>query len=97
MPQRTRSSYYPISNLISAVFGIANDDTPDTVAERVREEIGVLDSNLSGFLPCFFSLLDLSTDDHEWKNLEPYEKRRETIEAVKALIFARSDARPWLS
>ena len=94
VPQRTRSSYYPISNLISAVFGIANDDTPDTVAKRVREEIGALNSNLSAFLPCFFSLLDLSTDDHEWKNLEPYEKRRETIEAVKALMLCQERRTP---
>ena len=94
VPQRTRSSYYPISNLISAVFGIANDDTPDTVAKRVREEIGALNSNLAAFLPCFFSLLDLSTDDHEWKNLEPYEKRRETIEAVKALMLCQERRTP---
>ena len=94
VPQRTRSSYYPISNLIRAVFGIANDDTPDTLAARVREEIGVLNSSLSAFLPCFFSLLDLNTDDHEWKNLEPYEKRRETIEAVKALILCQERRTP---
>lgn len=94
VPQRTRSSYYPISNLIRAVFGIANDDTPDRVAQRVREEIDVLDSSLSAFLPCFFSLLDLSTNDQEWKNLEPYEKRRETIEAVKALILCQERRTP---
>ncbi|WP_213289927.1 adenylate/guanylate cyclase domain-containing protein [Bradyrhizobium sp. sGM-13] len=93
-PQRTRSSYYPISNLIRAVFGIAHDDGPETAARRVGEEIGLLDPNLSAFLPCFFALLDLSTDDQEWKNLEPYEKRRETIEAVKALILSRERRAP---
>ena len=52
------------------------------------------DSTLAAFLPCFFSLLDLSTDDHEWKNLEPYEKRRETIEAVKALMLCQERRTP---
>jgi class 3 adenylate cyclase/tetratricopeptide (TPR) repeat protein len=94
VPQRTRSSYYPVSNLVRAVFGITHDETPDTIGRRIREEIGLLDSKLSAFLPCFLALFDLSTDDQEWKNLEPYEKRRETIEAVRALILERARRAP---
>ena len=63
VPQRTSSSYYPISNLIQDIFGIGIDDTPQAVAKRVREEIDLLDPALSVFLPSMFSLLDLSPDD----------------------------------
>jgi class 3 adenylate cyclase/tetratricopeptide (TPR) repeat protein len=94
VPQRTSSSYYPISNLIRTVFGIGIDDTPQDVAKRVREEIDLLDPTLSVFLPAMFSLLDLSPDDQEWKKLEPSERRHKIIEAIKALILCQARHAP---
>lgn len=94
VPQRTSSSYYPISNLIRAIFGIGIDDTPHAVAKRVREEIDLLDPALSEFLPPIFSLLDLSTDDQAWNKLEPSERRHEIIEAIKTLIFCQARHTP---
>jgi tetratricopeptide (TPR) repeat protein len=94
VPQRASSSYYPISNLIRAIFGIGVDDTPQAVAKQVREEIDLLDPTLSEFLPSMFSLLDLSTDDQDWKKLEPSERRREIIKAIKALILCQERHTP---
>ncbi len=94
VPQRTSSSYYPISNLIRTVFGIGIDDTPQDIAKRVREEIDLLDPTLSVFLPAMFSLLDLSPDDQEWKKLEPSERRHEIIEAIKALVLCKARHAP---
>jgi class 3 adenylate cyclase/tetratricopeptide (TPR) repeat protein len=85
-PQHTQSSYHPISNLIRNIFGIGVDDKPDAVAKRVTEQIVALDPALSRCLPPVLSLLDISTADQEWKKLEPSEKRRQTIEALNALI-----------
>jgi class 3 adenylate cyclase/tetratricopeptide (TPR) repeat protein len=85
-PQQTQSSYYPVSNLIRNIFGISIDDTPDTVAKRLTDQIVALDPTLSVFLPSLFSLLDIPTADQEWKKLEPSEKRRKMIEAITALI-----------
>ena len=87
VPQHTQSSYYPISDLIRNIFGIGIDDTPDTVAKRLREQIVSLDSTLSEYLPAISSVLDISVEDQEWKQLEPSEKRREIIEAITALIL----------
>ncbi|MFX8477613.1 hypothetical protein ABTL82_19155, partial [Acinetobacter baumannii] len=53
--QRTSSSYYPIGLLIRAMFGVGIDDSPETVIGRVREGIGRLGNNLSGFLPPILS------------------------------------------
>jgi class 3 adenylate cyclase/tetratricopeptide (TPR) repeat protein len=94
VPQRTASSYYPISNLIRAIFGIGIDDTPDAVAKRVREGIGLLDQALLAFLPSILSLLDLSTDDQDWKKLGPSERRHEIIKAIKALILCQERHSP---
>jgi tetratricopeptide (TPR) repeat protein len=94
VPQHTQSSYYPISDLIRNIFGIGIDDTSDTVAKRVREQIISLDPTLSVFLSSICSLLDISTEDQEWKKLEPSEKRRGIIEAINALILFQERRTP---
>src|SRR5215469_11375110 len=95
-PQHTRSSYYPISNLIRNIFGIGAEDGPDVVSKRIREEIASLDPTLSEFLPSIFSLLDISNEDREWKKLEPWEKRRKIVEAIKALILSQERRTPLI-
>jgi tetratricopeptide (TPR) repeat protein len=96
VPQHNQSSYYPISDLIRHMFGIDIDDTPDTVARRVKERIILLDPTLSKYLPAISSVLDISVEDQEWKNLEPTEKRRKIIEAVTALILFQERRAPLL-
>ena len=92
--QRTSSSYYPISILIRAMFGIGIDDNPEAVIGRVKEGIDRLDSSLSAFLPPILSLLDLNADDQEWRKLEPSERRLKTLEAVKSLAFHYTRSNP---
>ncbi|MGA7715272.1 adenylate/guanylate cyclase domain-containing protein [Bradyrhizobium sp.] len=96
VPQQTLSSYYPISGLIRNIFGIGIDDTPATVAERVREQIVSLEPTLSEYLPAISSVLDISVEDQdqEWKKLEPSEKRREILEAIISLILFQERRTP---
>jgi class 3 adenylate cyclase/tetratricopeptide (TPR) repeat protein len=96
VPQHTQSSYYPISDLIRHMFGIDVDDTPDTVARRIKEQIASLDPTLSRYLPAISSVLDISVEDQEWKNLEPTEKRREIVEAITALLLFQGRRTPLL-
>ncbi|MDP1867050.1 MAG: adenylate/guanylate cyclase domain-containing protein [Bradyrhizobium sp.] len=94
--QHIQSSYYPISDLIRHMFGIDIDDTPDTVARRIKEQIVSLDPTLSTYLPAISSVLDISVEDQAWKNLEPTEKRREIVEAITALILFQERRTPLL-
>lgn len=96
VPQHIQSSYYPISDLIRHMFGIDIDDTPDTVARRIKEQIVSLDPTLSTYLPAISSVLDISVEDQAWKNLEPTEKRREIVEAITALILFQERRTPLL-
>jgi tetratricopeptide (TPR) repeat protein len=96
VPQHIQSSYYPISDLIRHMFGIDIDDKPETVAKRIKEQIVSLDANLAKFLPAVFSVLDISIDDQEWKNLEPTEKRRAIVEAITALVLFQERRTPLL-
>lgn len=92
--QRTNSSYYPISTLIRAIFEIDIDDKSETVIDRVGKGLDRLDSSLSGFLPAILSLLDVNTDNPDWKKLEPTERRLRTIEAVKAIVHHLARSKP---
>ena len=96
VPQHIQSSYYPISDLIRHMFGIDIDDKPEAVARRIKEQVVSLDSTLVKFLPAVSSVLDISIEDQEWKNLEPTEKRREIIEAITALVLFQERRTPLL-
>ena len=85
--QRTNSSYYPISNLIRSIFGVGADVSYDEVKRRVGERIQELNPAYSELLPSIFSLLDISAEDQNWKNLEPTERRNKITSAVNALVF----------
>ncbi|WP_312014836.1 adenylate/guanylate cyclase domain-containing protein [Bradyrhizobium sp. AUGA SZCCT0169] len=96
VPQHTQSSYYPISDLIRHMFGIDVDDSPDTVARRLKEQTVSLEPTLSRYLPAISSVLDISVEDQEWKNFEPTEKRREIVEAITALVLFQERRTPLL-
>ena len=92
-PQHINSSYYPISTLIRAIFGIGFTDAPDVVARRITDGIARLDPSLSAIIPALFSLLDLS-GGRNWNQLAPSEKRSKVVEAIKALIFYQERMTP---
>jgi class 3 adenylate cyclase/tetratricopeptide (TPR) repeat protein len=93
-PQRTNSSYYPVSTLMRAIFAVSAGDTPGSAASRTRAQVARFDPKLMIHLPAIFSLLDLSSDDENWKKLEPPERRNKIIEAIRALTFHQERLTP---
>lgn len=86
-PQRINSSYFPISTLMRSIFRVDLMDTPSSAANRVRAQMARFDPELMAHQPAIFSLLDLAIDDGDWKTLEPPERRKKIIEAIKALML----------
>ncbi|MDB5716308.1 MAG: hypothetical protein JWO15_3705 [Sphingomonadales bacterium] len=93
-PQRTNSSYYPVSTLMRAIFGVGAGDTPAAAASRIAAQMGRFDPKLMVHLPAVLTLMDLSSDDAHWKQLEPAERRNRIIEAIKALVFFQERLTP---
>lgn len=93
-PQRTNSSYYPISTLMRSIFGVGIGDTSTSAADRVRSQLARLDPELMAHLSAILSLLDLSGDDDVWRKLEPSERRNKTAEAIKTLVFYQERLTP---
>lgn len=94
--QRANSSYYPVSTLIRELFGVRAEDSPASAASRTSTRVARLDPNLPPHLPAILSLLDLNSEDEDWKKLEPSERRNKVIDAMKTLVFSQERLTPLL-
>lgn len=47
-------------------------------------------------LPVFLALLDVPVDDPQWHELDPPQRRQQTLEAVKRLLLRESQLQPLL-
>jgi len=92
----TSATYLPIAQLLRAWFGIDERDTQAEAAAKLGRGVQALDGALAPIQPALAALLDLPPQDPQWPPLSPAQKRRRTLEAVKALVMRRSRARPLI-
>ncbi|MDX1400844.1 MAG: alpha/beta fold hydrolase, partial [Kiloniellales bacterium] len=62
----------------------------------VTGKILTLDETLKPAVPAFLSLFDLVVDDPEWFDLDVVQRRRRTLEAIKALFLRESEVQPLI-
>src|SRR3984893_17665287 len=91
-----KASCLPIIDLLKGYSCIEGRDGPQTVREKLTEKLLTVDRALEGHLPALLSLLDVPTDDLEWSMLDPPQRRRRTLEAVKRLLLRESEVQPLL-
>ena len=96
MPYAKTTSYLPIVDLLKELVGIEDRDEPQTVRNKLTEKIIALDCALKAHLPSLLSLLDIPIDDQQWSTLDPPQRRRRTMDALKHLMFRESEVRPVL-
>jgi class 3 adenylate cyclase/tetratricopeptide (TPR) repeat protein len=90
------TSYLPIVDLLKGYFCIEDRDGPEEVREKLTGKLLTLDRALEGHLPALLSLLDVPTDDLQWSTLDPAQRRRRTLDAVKRLLLRESQVQPLL-
>jgi tetratricopeptide (TPR) repeat protein len=90
------TSYLPIIDLLKGYFGIEDRDGPRTVREKLTGKLLTLDRALEGHLPALLWLLDVPTDDPQWSTLDPPQRRRRTLDALKQLLLRESQVQPLL-
>ncbi|HSF05994.1 MAG TPA: adenylate/guanylate cyclase domain-containing protein [Methylomirabilota bacterium] len=90
------TNYLPIVDLLKEYFGIEDRDGPRNVHEKLAGKLLTLDRALEGHLPALLSLLDVPTDDPQWSTLDPPQRRRRTLDAVKQLLLRESQVQPLL-
>jgi class 3 adenylate cyclase/tetratricopeptide (TPR) repeat protein len=90
------TSYLPVIDLLKIYFRIEPRDDPRTVREKVTGKLLTLDRALEPTLPAILALLDAPPGDAAWAALDPTQRRRQTLDAVKRLLLRESQEQPLL-
>jgi tetratricopeptide (TPR) repeat protein len=90
------TSYLPVIDLLKRYFAIEDRDGPRAVREKLTGKLVTLDRAQEGSLPALLSLLDVPPDDPQWETLDPLQRRRRTLDAVKRLLLRESQVQPLL-
>jgi class 3 adenylate cyclase/tetratricopeptide (TPR) repeat protein len=90
------TSYLPVIDLLKGYFRIGDRDTYRDIREKVTGKILTLDRVLESVLPALFALLDVPVQDPQWSLLDPPQRRRQTLEAVKRLLLREAQVQPLL-
>ena len=88
--------YLPLIDLLKAYFKIQERDNQREIREKVTGKLLTLDETLKSTLPALLTLLDVAVDDDAWQGLDPAERRRRTLEAVKRILLRESQVQPLL-
>src|SRR6266542_1467938 len=88
--------YLPLIDLLKAYFKIQDRDNQREIREKVTGKLLTLDEALKSTLPALLTLLDVAVDDNAWQGLDPAERRRRTLEAVKRILLRESQVQPLL-
>ena len=86
--------YLPVIDLFKAYFKIQDRDNQRDIREKVTGKLLTLDKTLEPALPALLSLLDVAAEDQQWQNLDPLQRRQQTLDAIKRLFLRESQVQP---
>jgi tetratricopeptide (TPR) repeat protein len=90
------TAYLPAIELLRSYFGAEPRDDNRRLREKVTGKLLSLDRTLEPTLPVFLSLLDVPVGDAEWTMLDPSQRRRQTLDALKRLLLRETAVQPVL-
>jgi predicted ATPase len=88
------TAYLPIVDLLKSYFRIEPRDDARTITEKVGGKVLMLDRALEDTIPAVLALLDTLPEDSPFRALEPRDRRRLTLQAIKALLLRESRVQP---
>jgi class 3 adenylate cyclase/tetratricopeptide (TPR) repeat protein len=92
---KTRS-YLPIVDLLKRYFQIDPRDDAPKIDAKVTGKLPSLNLAPETTRPPLLTLLDVPVEDPEWGRLAPAQRRRRTLEALRALLLGESQVQPLL-
>ena len=90
------TSYLPVIDLLKGYFKIQDRDDLREIREKVTGKLLTLDESLKPALPALLALFDVPVDDTQWQALDPPQRRRRTLDAVKRLVLRECQLQPLL-
>ncbi len=90
------TSYLPVIEALKSYCGIEARDDQRQMRGKLIGKLLALDRTLEAMLPPLLALLDLSAEDSGWEELDPSQRRRLTLDAVRRLLLRESQEQPLL-
>jgi len=88
------TAYLPVIELLRGYFEIESRDDPRRVREKVTGKVLTLAPALGPVVPALLALLDVRVDEASWQNLDPPQRRQQTLDAAKRLLLRESEVQP---
>jgi tetratricopeptide (TPR) repeat protein len=88
--------YGPVLDLLKRYAHVEDRDDTRTIRAKVTGQVLTLDDALQETVPALLWLLDALPDDHAFLTLDPPQRRRRTLDALKRLLIRESLVQPVL-
>jgi class 3 adenylate cyclase/tetratricopeptide (TPR) repeat protein len=90
------TAFVPVIDLLRAYFKIDAADPAPVIREKVVDQLRALDAMLEDAVAPLLAVLGALPEGHPAHSLDPPERRRRTIQAVRRLLVRESLVRPIL-
>jgi tetratricopeptide (TPR) repeat protein len=90
------TAYLPVGDLLKAYCHIEDRDDLRTVRAKVTGQLLTLDDTLQDTVPAVLALFEALPADSPFLQLDPLQRRRRTLEALKRLLLRESKVQPLL-
>jgi class 3 adenylate cyclase/tetratricopeptide (TPR) repeat protein len=90
------TSYLPVIDLLKGYFGIGDRDDLREIRDKVTGAALTLDQSLDPAVLPLLALLDVPVDDAQWRTLDPRQRRRRTLDALKQVLLREARVQPLL-
>src|SRR5712691_1173368 len=88
--------YFPVIDLLKRYTHVEDHDATRTIRAKVTGQVLTLDETLHGAIPALLSLLEALPEDSPFLALDPPQRRRQTLEALKRVFVRESQVQPLL-
>jgi class 3 adenylate cyclase/tetratricopeptide (TPR) repeat protein len=90
------TAYLPVCDLLKAYCHLEDRDDLRTVRAKITGQILTLDENLQDTVPAVLALFEALPADSPFLALDPLQRRRRTLEALKRVLLRESQGQPLL-
>ena len=95
-PYGSSTPWLPVIDLVKDVFGIQARDEREPAILKVDAGLAPFGTFARPARVALASLIGLVVEDHEWRALDPPQRRRRILDAVKGLLLLRSEHAPLI-
>ena len=92
----TATAYLPVGELLKAYCHIEDRDDLRTVRAKITGQLLALDETLQDTVPAVLALFEALPADSPFLSLDPLQRRRRTLEALKRVLLRESQVQPLL-